>query len=311
MPRIAESVTELIGHTPMVYLNRLGRDLPGRVALKLESRNPGASVKDRIGLAMIEAAERAGRIRPDTILLEPTSGNTGIALAMVAASRGYRLTLTMPETMSLERRKLLAAFGAQLVLTPGAEGMPGAIRRAEELARADPRYLVLQQFANPANPEAHRRTTAEEIWTDSEGRVDVLVAGVGTGGTLTGVAAVLKARRPDLRAVAVEPADSPVLSGGKPGPHKIQGIGAGFVPEVLERGLIDEILAVRHEDAGATARRLAREEGVLVGISAGANAWAALRVAARPESAGQLVVTIGCDTGERYLSTWLWEEPVA
>jgi cysteine synthase A len=265
-------------------------------------------VKDRIALSMIEAAERAGRIRQDTILLEPTSGNTGIGLAMVAASRGYNLVLTMPETMSVERRKLLAAFGAQLVLTPGPEGMPGAIRRAEQMAASNPRYLILQQFENPANPEVHRRTTAEEIWRDTGGEIDVFVAGVGTGGTITGVAQVLKKRNPALRAVAVEPVESPVLSGGKPGPHKIQGIGAGFVPGVLDRDLIDEIIQVRAEDAGKVARRLAREEGILTGISAGAALHAALEIARRPESARKRIVVVLPDTGERYLSTWLFEE---
>ena len=258
---------------------------------------------------MIEAAEQNGLIKPDTILLEPTSGNTGIALAFVCASRGYSLTLTMPETMSLERRKLLKALGAELILTPGPEGMPGAIRRAEELAATDSRYLIPQQFANPANPEVHRRTTAEEIWQATDGKVDILVAGVGTGGTITGVAEVIKARKKSFQAIAVEPVDSPVLSGGKPGPHKIQGIGAGFVPKVLRTDLIDEIIQVRHEDAGAAARRLAREEGILTGISAGAALHAALQVAARPENKGKMIVFILCDTGERYLSTWLFEEP--
>jgi len=277
--RIADNVTQLVGRTPLVWLGKVGKGLPGRVAGKLESFNPMGSVKDRIGLNMIETAERAGRITGNTVLIEPTSGNTGIALAFVAASRGYRLILTMPDTMSVERRKLLAALGAELVLTPGAEGMAGAIRKAGELAREIPDSLVLQQFENPANPEAHRRTTAQEIWEDTDGEVDVLVAGVGTGGTITGVSEALKARKPSLRSVAVEPSGSPVLSGGKPGPHKIQGIGAGFVPRVLRMDLVDEVLRVRHEDAGAVSRRLAREEGLLVGISAGANVWAALQVA--------------------------------
>jgi cysteine synthase A len=307
--RIAENVTELVGRTPLVKLPRVAAGLAGTVVLKLESMNPCSSVKDRIGLSMIEAAERSGKIRKDTVLLEPTSGNTGIALAFVAAAKGYPITLTMPETMSVERRKLLAALGAQLVLTPGAEGMPGAIRKAEEMAAADGRYLVLQQFENPANPEVHRKTTAEEIWKDTEGRADVIVAGVGTGGTITGVAEVFKARKPGFKAIAVEPVASPVLSGGKPGPHKIQGIGAGFVPKVLNTKIVDEIIQVTHEDAGAVARRLAKEEGLLVGISAGANVWAALEVAKRPESRGKLIVTVACDTGERYLSTWLFEEP--
>ena len=307
--RVADDMTKLIGGTPLVRLSKVGKGLPGLVLGKLESLNPCFSVKDRIGAAMIEAAERAGKIRPDTILLEPTSGNTGIALAWVAAVRGYQLTLTMPETMSVERRKLLAAFGAQIVLTPGPGGMKGAIAKAEEMAAADKRYLILQQFENPANPEVHRRTTAEEIWKDTEGTADVLVAGVGTGGTITGVAEVIKARKPSFKAIAVEPVDSPVLSGGKPGPHKIQGIGAGFVPAILRTELIDEIIQVRHEDAGAMARRLAKEEGILCGISAGGNVYAALEVAKRPEMKGKIIVTIICDTGERYLSTWLWDEP--
>ncbi|HPC83347.1 MAG TPA: cysteine synthase A [Thermoanaerobaculaceae bacterium] len=307
--RIAANVTELVGNTPLIWLSKIGAGLPGRVAAKAEFQNPCSSVKDRIGLAMIEAAEAAGQITPETILVEPTSGNTGIALAFVCAQRGYRLVLLMPETMSLERRKLLGALGARLVLTPGSEGMSGAIRRARELVASDPRYLMLQQFENPANPDVHRRTTAEEIWRDTEGAVDVLVAGVGTGGTITGVASALKPRKPSFRAIAVEPVDSPVLSGGTPGPHKIQGIGAGFVPAILRTDLIDEILQVSHQDAGATARRLAREEGILTGISGGANVFAALQVAARPESAGKLIVTVLCDTGERYLSTWLWDEP--
>jgi cysteine synthase A len=306
--RICENIIDTIGNTPLVQLNRLGAGLPGRIVLKLESFNPGASVKDRIGASMIEAAEAAGLIREDTVLLEPTSGNTGIALALAAAAKGYKLTLTMPETMSIERRKLLAAYGAELILTPGAEGMPGAIRRAEELAASDPHYLVLQQFNNPANPAVHRRTTAEEIWRDTDGAVDILVAGVGTGGTITGVAEVIKARKPSFRAIAVEPVASPVLSGGKPGPHKLQGIGAGFVPGVLRADLIDEIIQVDHEDAGRTARRLAREEGILGGISSGAALWAALQVASRPDSAGKLIVTVLPDSGERYQSTWLFEE---
>lgn len=309
--RVAANITELVGGTPLVWLSKLGAGLPGRVAGKLELQNPCSSVKDRIGLAMIEAAERSAQIGPETVLVEPTSGNTGIALAFVCAQRGYRLVLLMPETMSVERRKLLAALGAEVVLTPGSEGMPGAIRRAEELVAADSRHLMLQQFANAANPEIHRTTTAEEIWRDTEGQVDILVAGVGTGGTITGVASALKPRKPSFQAIAVEPVDSPVLSGGKPGSHKIQGIGAGFVPPILRTELLDEILQVSHQDAGATARRLAREEGILTGISGGANVYAALQVAARPESAGKLIVTILCDTGERYLSTWLWDEPEA
>ena len=275
---------------------------------KLESFNPCSSVKDRIGLSMIEAAERAGRIKKDTVIVEPTSGNTGISLAFVCAARGYKLILTMPETMSIERRKLLRILGAELVLTPGSEGMPGALRKAEELAASDPRYLIPQQFAHPATPEIHRKTTAEEIWQDTDGRVDILVAGVGTGGTITGVAEVIKPRKASFQAIAVEPVDSPVLSGGKPGPHKIQGIGAGFVPEVLRTELVDEIIQVGHEDAGAVTRRLAREEGILVGVSAGAAVWAALQIAARPQSAGKMIVVVLPDTGERYLTTWLFED---
>ncbi len=308
MTRIHGDITQLIGRTPLVRLSKLAAGLPGQVVAKVESFNPAWSVKDRIALAMIEAAEAEGRIGPATVLVEPTSGNTGIGLAMVAAQRGYRLTLYMPETMSVERRKLMAAYGASLVLTPGAEGMAGAVRRAEEAAAADPDLLLLQQFRNLANPEIHRRTTAEEIWKDTDGQVDILVAGVGTGGTLTGVAEVLHGRKKSFRAVAVEPADSPVLSGGKPGPHKLQGIGAGFVPEVLKRDLIDEIIPVKTEDAGEAARRLARTEGILAGISSGAALWAALAVAARPESAGKLIVVVLPDTGERYLSTWLWDQ---
>ncbi|MBN1360918.1 MAG: cysteine synthase A [Sedimentisphaerales bacterium] len=308
MTNIAEDITKLVGRTPLVRLSKIGAGLKGQVVAKLESFNPCASVKDRIGLSMIEAAERAGRINQDTIIVEPTSGNTGIALAFVCAARGYKLILTMPETMSVERRRLLKILGAELVLTPGSEGMPGAIRKAEELAGADDRHLILQQFANPANPRIHRETTAEEIWEDTGGAVDILVAGVGTGGTITGIAEALKERKPSFKAIAVEPAASPVLSGGEPGPHKIQGIGAGFVPEVLRMDLVDEIIQVKHEDAGAVSRRLAREEGLLAGISAGANVWAALEVAARPQNAGKMIVTIICDSGERYLSTWLFED---
>lgn len=306
MGRIYNDITETIGNTPLVRLNRVTRGLEATVLAKLESFNPCSSVKDRIGLSMIEAAEQAGRIGPDTIILEPTSGNTGIALAMVCAARGYRLVLTMPETMSLERRRLLRALGAELILTPGADGMLGAVRKAEELAAQDPRYFIPQQFRNPANPAVHRRTTAEEIWRDTDGRVDILVAGVGTGGTITGVAEVIKARKPSFRAVAVEPARSPVLSGGQRGPHKIQGIGAGFVPEVLRLDLVDEIIQVQDEEAVAMARRLAREEGILCGISSGAACAAALQVAGRPENKGTCIVVVFPDTGERYLSTDLF-----
>ena len=306
--RVAKNITELIGNTPLVRLNRVGAELGAELLVKLEFFNPLSSVKDRIGLSMIEAAERAGKITEDTIVLEPTSGNTGIALAFVCAAKGHLCTLVMPDTMSIERRKLLRALGAQLVLTPGAEGMPGAMRRAEELAAANKNYFIPQQFENPANPEVHRQTTAEEIWNDTDGQVDVIVAGVGTGGTITGVAQVLKERKPSLRVVAVEPKDSPVLAGGEPGPHKIQGIGAGFVPEVLERGLLDEVVPVAHEDAGEIARRLGQEEGILAGISGGAAVWATLQLAARPECKDQTIVTVIPSCGERYLSTWLYEE---
>ena len=303
----AGSITELIGRTPLVRLNRISDESGAEVLGKLESFNPGGSVKDRIGLAMIEAAEREGRIAPGkTTIIEPTSGNTGIALAMVAAARGYDLVLTMPDTMSVERRTILKAFGARLVLTPGADGMRGAVARALELAAEGDDAYVPQQFENPANPEVHRLTTAEEIWADTGGEVDAFVAGVGTGGTLTGVGEVLKERRPGVLVVAVEPADSPVLSGGAPGPHKIQGIGAGFVPKVLDTKVYDEIVKVSADDAFAAARDLARREGVLVGISAGANVWAAGPVARRPELQGKVVVTVLCDTGERYLSTPLF-----
>jgi cysteine synthase A len=304
--KIYGDITKLTGNTPLVWINRLAHGLPARVAAKIESFNPLASVKDRIGLAMIKAAENSGLIREDSILLEPTSGNTGIALAFVAAARGYKLVLTMPETMTEERRKLLIALGARLYLTPAAEGMKGAVARAEALARSDSRYLILQQFENVANPEIHRRTTAEEIWNDTDGQVDIVVSGVGTGGTITGVAEVLKARKPSFRAIAVEPADSPVLSGGKPGPHKIQGIGAGFVPGVLNADIVDEIIQVETTSAVAITRALARQEGILVGISSGAAAWAALQVAARPENEGKLIVVVLPDTGERYLSTELF-----
>jgi len=303
----AGSITELIGRTPLVRLNRISDESGAEVLGKLESFNPGGSVKDRIGLAMIEAAERDGRIAPGrTTIIEPTSGNTGISLAMVAAARGYDMVLTMPDTMSIERRTILKAFGARLVLTPGADGMRGAVARALELAAEGDDAFVPQQFENPANPEVHRLTTAEEIWADTGGEVDAFVAGVGTGGTLTGVGEVLKERRPGALVVAVEPADSAVLSGGAPGPHKIQGLGAGFVPKVLDTEVYDEIVKVSADDAFAAARDLARQEGVLVGISAGANVWAAGQVARRPEFQGKVVVTVLCDTGERYLSTPLF-----
>jgi cysteine synthase A len=306
--RIAEDITGLIGNTPLVRLQRVTDGAGAPVVAKLEFFNPANSVKDRIGVAMIDAAERGGLIRPDTIILEPTSGNTGIALAMVCAARGYHCVLTMPETMSRERRQLLRALGAELVLTPGAEGMPGAIAKAEELAKSDQRYFVPQQFENPANPAIHRATTAEEVWRDTDGAVDIFVAGVGTGGTITGVGEVLKERKPEVRLVAVEPAASPVLSGGKKGPHPIQGIGAGFVPGVYEATIIDEILPVSNDDAIGMARRLAREEGVLVGISSGAAVWAAVQVAHRPENAGKLIVVVVPDFGERYLSTPLFAD---
>ncbi|WP_210412013.1 cysteine synthase A [Thermosulfuriphilus ammonigenes] len=303
---VVNNITELIGRTPLVRLTRIAQGLKAEIYGKLESRNPLSSVKDRIGLAMIEAAERQGLIGPGTTIIEPTSGNTGIALAFVCAARGYSLVLTMPETMSLERRALLKHFGARLVLTPGELGMRGAIEKAKELLQEIPNAYMPDQFSNPANPEIHRRTTAEEIWRDTQGRVDILVAGVGTGGTITGVSEVIKARKPSFRAVAVEPAESPVLSGGAPGPHKIQGIGAGFIPKILNLQIIDEVVQVKSEVAMETARRLAREEGILAGISAGAATWAALEVARRPESRGKVIVCILPDTGERYLSTELF-----
>jgi cysteine synthase len=306
--KIYNDITETIGYTPLVRLHRIANGSKAQVVAKLESFNPLSSVKDRIGAAMITDAEKRGLLKPGGVLVEPTSGNTGIALAFVAASRGYRLILTMPDTMSVERRQLLEIFGAELVLTPGAEGMKGAIRKAEELAATIPGALMLQQFNNPANPDIHRRTTAEEIWNDTDGQADILVAGVGTGGTITGIGEILKARKPGFMVVAVEPADSPVLSGGQAGPHKIQGIGAGFVPQVLNKEVIDEIIKVTNENAGIIARRLAREEGILAGISCGAAVWAALSIAKRPENEGKLVVAILPDTGERYLSTWLFRE---
>ncbi len=305
---IADDITKLIGNTPLVRLSKLARGLDCQVVAKLESFNPCGSVKDRIGLSMIEAAQAQGKIKKETLIVEPTSGNTGIGLAFVCAAKGYDLVLTMPETMSLERRHLLSALGAEVVLTPGPEGMPGAIRKAEQIVAGKPNSFMPQQFRNPANPEVHRRTTAEEIWRDTDGKVDFLVAGIGTGGTITGVAEVIKSRKPDVKAVAVEPAASPVLSGGKPGPHKIQGIGAGFVPEVLNADIIDEVIQVDESDAFEISRRLAREEGILVGISSGAAAWAAVEVAKRPEAAGKLLVVILPDTGERYLTTDLFKE---
>jgi len=307
MTAIAEDITQLVGNTPLVRLRRLTEHVDAQIVAKLESFNPAHSVKDRIGVAMLDAAERAQLIGPDTIILEPTSGNTGIALAMVCAARGYKCAFTMPETMSKERRALLRAYGAELVLTPGADGMPGAIAKAEELAKEDLRYFIPQQFENPANPAIHRATTAEEIWRDTDGEVDIVVAGVGTGGTITGVGEVLKERKPSVQMVAVEPAASPVLSGGQKGPHPIQGIGAGFVPAILDTDIVDEIITVANEDAFVLAQRAAREEGLLVGISSGAALWAALDVAARPESSSKLIVVVLPDFGERYLSTALFD----
>ncbi len=303
MARIYDNLADTFGNTPLVKIPRLNQGLPGTVLVKMESFNPAGSVKDRIGVAMIEAAERDGRLRPGTVIIEPTSGNTGIALAFVAAAKGYSLVLTMPDTMTFERRNLLKAYGAQIILTPGADGMKGAIAKAQEIADSDPgKYFMPQQFDNPANPEIHRRTTAEEIWRDTDGAVDVVVAIVGTGGTITGVAEVLKSRKPSFRAIAVEPDTSAVLSGGKPGPHKIQGAGAGFIPTNLNTSCYEEVIRVTNDDAIAMARRAAREEGMLVGISAGGNIWAALQVAARPDMARKTIVTFACDTGERYLS---------
>jgi cysteine synthase A len=308
MSKIAENITDLIGRTPLLRLSKVTKGIGAEIVGKIESFNPAGSVKDRIGYAMIKDAEEKGLINKDTVLIEPTSGNTGIALAFVAAARGYRLILTMPDTMSIERRNLLKAYGAELVLTPGAEGMKGAIRKAEELAQTIPNAFVPQQFKNPANPAIHRATTAEEIWEDTDGLVDILISGVGTGGTITGVAEVIKERKPGFKAIAVEPYDSPVLSGGNPGPHKIQGIGAGFVPDVLNLKAVDEVFKVRNDEALDTARRLAREEGLLVGISSGAAVFAALQVGKRPENKGKLIVAILPDTGERYLSTVLFQQ---
>ena len=308
MANIYSDITKTVGRTPLVRLNRITEGTVAEIYAKVESFNPLSSIKDRIGLAMIEDAETRGVLKKDSVIIEPTSGNTGVALAFVAAAKGYKLILTMPETMSIERRQLLAIFGAQLVLTPGPEGMKGAVRRAEELTKETPNAVLLQQFSNPANPEIHRKTTAEEIWNDTDGKVDIVVAGVGTGGTITGISEVIKKCNPSFKAIAVEPADSPVLSGGKPGPHKIQGIGAGFIPDVYNKNVVDEIVLVKSDDAGVTARQAARLEGLLIGISGGAALWAALEVAKRPQNKGKKIVVIIPDTGERYLSTWLFSD---
>ncbi|MFA5156738.1 MAG: cysteine synthase A [Candidatus Omnitrophota bacterium] len=308
MGKIFSDITKTVGNTPLVKLNRITEGLEATVLVKLESFNPLSSVKDRIGVSLIEDAERRGLLKKGTTIIEPTSGNTGIALAFVAAAKGYKLILTMPDTMSLERRQLLKIFGAELVLTEGVKGMKGAIEKAEELAKNTPNGFVPQQFNNPANPEIHRKTTAEEIWNDTDGKIDILVSGVGTGGTITGVAEVIKKRKPEFKAIAVEPDASPVLSGGNPGPHKIQGIGAGFVPQVLNRAVIDEVIRVTNDQAGETSRQLAKLEGILAGISSGASVWAALEVAKRKENKGKLIVVVLPDTGERYLTTWLFQE---
>lgn len=306
--KVAKNITQLIGNTPLVRLNKITHGCEAVIYAKLESFNPSSSIKDRIGIAMIEAAEKEGKIKPDTVIIEPTSGNTGVALAFVCAAKSYRLVLTMPETMSVERRKLLKIFGAELVLTSGEKGMKGAVKKAEELHSKMPNSIILQQFKNKANPQIHRVTTAEEIWRDTDGKIDILVAGVGTGGTITGIAEAIKKKKPHFKAIAVEPSSSPVLSGGKAGPHKIQGIGAGFIPEVLNLKIIDEVIRVKDEDAADTTRRLAKKEGILTGISSGAALWAALEIGKRKENEGKLIVVILPDTGERYLSTWIFKE---